>query len=193
MDLFIKAANREQWIKKLKSNIKKWGKDNAYEVPKRFALAVRNTEKIEGTPLFILPPFKGSKMYDTFHDNTLRNICTHYGIIDYSMTYCFPFPKDPVTVHDIKDFSVKVYELIQLLSPSLIIILGEPAQHSLLSRKHPLDTWHGMIVPNCEFKTMLMYPAEYYCRRTKNEDKSFKAALREQDWSNLKNELSPSH
>jgi hypothetical protein len=197
MDLFIKAKTTEQWIKKLKADIKKWGIDNGYIIQNKFVLASRSTEKLSGDPLFILPPFKGNVMYDTFHDHTLRNLCRHYNINKYSMTYSFPFKEttlsQPAKIKDIKAYSVKLNEIIQILCPSIIVILGELAQHSLLSKKFLLTTWHGMTVPGCEVKTLLMHPADYYCKRSKNEDKSFKAALRDNDWNKLKKEVEEYH
>ena len=193
MDLFSKAKTREQWIRYVKTSIKKWGTDKGYEVPKNFSIAKCSTKESERIPLFVLPPFKGPKMFDTWNDNTLRNLCAHFSIINYVMTYCFPFIKDTLTNGDLKEYSDKLNEIIQLINPTILVLLGDQAQIPVLSRKHPLDVWHGELVPNCELKTMTLFSADYYCKRTKTEDKSFKYALRDNDWSKLKDVISLSN
>jgi len=188
VSLFISRQTQEQWIKNLKENIRKWGKQQNFEVPKGLSIFNGNLVDIGNCLLFILPPFHGKKMYNNFHENTLRNLCTEFDIRYYFMTYCFPFTKDPVTSSNIKSYGSYIREIIELLNPKMIAIVGENTQNSLLSHKHLLKEHHGEIVTTQDRPISLLYPSDYYIKRTRVEDKSYKFAIKDNDFGNLSKE-----
>ena len=181
-DLFYNG-NFKQNIKKIKGDLITYAERNHIAVPKELFLVKCNPTIVGNNVLFVCPPFKGKEYFKEKEDKYLSRLIDKFGIVYKAITYCHLLPMDRMNKAAIKSFRPWIYRITDLLSPRLIVVLGEDAELAFINQKALLRENHGKEIG--EYKgapIILTYPMDYYLQRAEYEDPSYKQHLQENDW-----------
>lgn len=185
MDLFYGNTVEDQ-LKALKKDIKalalsKYGYNYGRS---RLYVAYGQQENIGDCVLVVGPPLvKGSKPFEDPQYTFVKELLEKYSISKFFLTPHFIIPVDKVTKADIKEYSRLIDNIVEIVRPQLIVVLGEPSTFSFFRRKFILRDHHGKIIGTKDgIPIVLTYAPDYYKEKSEYEDPSFKKFLLDHDW-----------
>jgi len=183
MDIFYNNEDFKKNVMKIKKDLKKYGNEQLFEIPKDFKIIRCNPDNFGSNIMFIQPPFKGGKYFETKEDKMLDKLCDKYGILKRTFTYCHLFPLEKISKNSIKEFKYWIHHFVDLVSPNIIIILGEEAELSFLKTKVLINENHGKEITEYNgIPVILTYPMDYYINNNNYEDVSYKQFIQNHDW-----------
>lgn len=191
MDLFYGSTVEEQ-LKALKKEIKNWAKAKYnYDYGlKRIYVALGKRDNVGNNVLIVTGPLDPtSKVFEDKYCAFIKNILFKYNISKFFMTPNFIVPKDKVTKADIKDYSRLMDNLVEILQPKFLVVLGEDSTFAFFRRKFILRDFHGQVIGKTKHGTdiILTYSADYYIEKSEYEDPSFKSFILNHDWTIISN------
>jgi len=188
-DLFYSVGNDlESQIELLKTDILTYAKTLGYK-KKSLPLLHGKAENMSNNILIVQPPFKGKKHFSDDEFKALIYTMGKFGILNYFVTYSHPVPLERHTKNEIKKFSTWMSKLIEMISPKLIVALGEEAELVFFRRKFILRDFHGTVVDqHAGIPVMISFPFDYYASKSSYEDRSYKKYIQDTDWTAIKEE-----
>lgn len=188
-DLFYsQGSNFKEQIGMLKADLVKYAKSLG-SVRKYFYVVEGKAENAGNNILLIQPPFTGKCHFEQKEDKLLKYILAKYNIFKTFITYAHLVPLKKHTKADIKAFGYWMDKIVEIVSPKLIVVLGEDAELVFFKRKFIMKDYHGKIIGDTNgIPIMLTYSLDYYISKSSYEDQSYKDFLEANDWSAIKNE-----
>ena len=184
MDLFYQQDSIKDQIKILKKDIKHYAEQRNIKLDKSFKILFGNASAVGNNIFIIQPPYEAGTPYFKGEDfDYLINILDSNNVTNYFTTYCSLLPHKDVGKKDIVAFSCWIHKLIEIAQPHTIVVLGESAPFTFVSRKCILKDTHGTVIDNfAGIPIIITYEMTYYTKMSQYEDISYKNFLREKDW-----------
>ena len=182
MDLFYQGTFDES-AELIRTDIKKFAKEKNVPIGRKKIFLYKGfPQNVGNNILTISVPFNTDKMFESKMDKALIRMLAEYNLYNYMMTYCWLLPTR-ASKNDIKEFSVWIHRLIDIIEPKLIVTLGEISQLSFIKRKANMFEKQGKIFHrhNC-IPVYTTYDIEYFWTHSQFEDKQYKNHLKENDW-----------
>lgn len=184
LDLFYQGSPKDQ-IRILKEEIRKYATEKNIILSKNFSIALGDLSNVGNGALIIdYPNF--DTPFKSKYDKRLLDILKRFNIDNIFLTYNYLFPQARYTQKDIKEFSVWIKKLSDIIIPRLIILLGENSHFCFFKRKFLLRNYHGKLIGDYNSaKIMTSYAMRYYEERSEFEDKTYKEYICNSDWKEI--------
>jgi hypothetical protein len=186
LDLFSQGKSTQELITLLENDVKAYRKKQGVESRSKTKIYYGNLEYINNNILIVTSPPK-ARIFETANDKNISDLLLSHGITNFFITYFHFISKEQISKKDIKDFGFYVRGFADIISPRIIVCLGEDAQLSFFKKKFLIEDYHGKEIGDFEgIPIYTTYPMEYYTEHSKFEDDSYKESLKDEDWNIIK-------
>lgn len=186
MDLFMSQLTQTQQLNLLKDKYAE-----LFEAENNGAgkfRIIKGDKKNFGNCVLLILPFVSSAgfMNANYEKNNLIGALEHYNIDNYVIVYAQPSKALGASRKLIKTSRSLMYELIEIVSPKMIVAFDDSSAELFLTQKPNIVELHGKeIHRHYGIPVYLTYNMDYYDKRTGYEDKKYKNSIFFEDWGNI--------
>ena len=133
--------------------------------------------------LFLLPYVTEDGFLKSKNEKVLTQAIKDYGISNYVIAYAYPHKAKSISRTDIKNNIWYVEELISIISPKAIVIVGEEPFLIFMGRKpKAIDVHATEVTKYMETPILSIMGCDYYFDRNEQGDRRYKASIYREDW-----------
>lgn len=176
-------------IELLKQDLYKDAKLKGYKGKKKIKILYGEEKHIDNNILIVHPAYSGPDYFCGDEFSAPIELMNKLEMFNHFVTYANPIPFAKQTRDTIKNFRPWMYNLVDIIRPKLIVVLGEDAQFVFFTKKSLLLDYHGLIIGNYNsIPVMSSYEFAYYATQSAYEDRTYKKYIQNYDWQLIKTE-----
>ena len=192
MDLFDTQLTPRQRINKISESVKVLNNitENSGKTKKVFRLLDGKLSSFDGCTLFIRPAVPLTGFMSSKYDKKLLELCEIYKIYNKVITYGI-LKRTKIAGRKVIKHNIKIIEdIIELVEPKVIVVLGEVTSELFLSTKLKVCNYHGTKIASygSGIPVLYTYDTSWYLEHDGYEDARYKQDILHNDWTMIQEE-----
>lgn len=184
MDLFYSNLPIEDQLRALVKDIL----NNENTKKKKLSIINGDIKDIGNNILFVLPHVTQEGFLRDLDAQLLLELIEEYKITKNIITYSYLLPVQQVTRNELREFSVWVEKLIDIIQPRLIVMVGEDTTLTFSNRKIKIENNGSIVMTFNGIPCMLTFSPSYYTEHSAYENERYKNYIKQKNWTEIKKE-----